>query len=250
MFDNIIEFIANEAYFDNPEAKKDFPRPTKFFLPEWYKELKTSRHFKTIKSCVPFLDSLTTGYTLSLPQDIYIKHNYMKDGVRGSTFEPSLRHVIHTIQSLHVNINVEPSIHPVEQVGNKCPFAHKNMDLPFYKIQNPWIIKTPPGYSCLFVPPLNNRDDRFEIISGIVDTDEHTIEVNFPFIINGDKYPHLETVLEKGTPYAQVIPFKRERWKMKLSKRSVKESTKAFTHFHLFDKDIYKKLFWKKKSWK
>ena len=78
---------------------------------------------------------------------------------------------------------------------------------------NPWKIKTPKGYSCLFVPPLNNSDDRFSIIPGIVDTDTFPSEINFPIIINGDKYPVLETTIKKGTPYVQIIPFKRDSGK-------------------------------------
>jgi hypothetical protein len=65
----------------------------------------------------------------------------------------------------------------------------KIKNLSFYKIINPWKIKTPKGYSCLFVSPLNNSDDRFSIISGIVDTDTFPNEINFPIIINGDKIP-------------------------------------------------------------
>jgi hypothetical protein len=105
-------------------------------------------------------------------------------------------------------------IHPIQLEGS--PYVEKNKNLPFYKIINPWIIKTPPGYSCLFVPPLNNTDDRFSIIPAIVDTDTFPNEINFPIVINGDKYPTLDTVLKKGTPYVQVIPFKRDKWKMKL----------------------------------
>jgi hypothetical protein len=29
----------------------------------------------TVKGCMPFLDSLTAGYLLKMPQDILIKHN-------------------------------------------------------------------------------------------------------------------------------------------------------------------------------
>ena len=62
--------------------------------------------------------------------------------------------------------------------------VEKNKNLPFHKILNPWIITTPPGYSTLFVPPLNNSDDRFSIIAGIVDTDTFKNEINFPIVIH------------------------------------------------------------------
>ena len=132
----------------------------------------------------------------------------------------------------------------------KCPFVSKNKSLPFHKLLNPWTIKTPPGYSCLFLPPMNNSDDRFSIIPGIVDTDTFPYEINFPIIINGDKYPILETVIKIGTPIVQVIPFKREKWKMKIITKSPKEGKKNW--FALKSKiiDVYKTKWWSKKSWK
>ena len=118
------------------------------------------------------------------------------------------------------NLNNEtPQIHPSHQLEGS-PLLKKNSKenkLPFYKILNPFHIKTPKGYSCLFIPPLNNKDDRFEIISGIVDTDIFQTEINFPFLVNTDKYPSLETTIQRGTPYVQVIPFKRDEWKFKLN---------------------------------
>jgi hypothetical protein len=66
-------------------------------------------------------------------------------------------------------------------------------------------------------------DDRFSIMPGIVDTDTFPNEINFPIVINGDKYPVLETIIEKGTPYVQIIPFKRDSWKMKFKSRTQKE---------------------------
>ena len=41
-------------------------------------------------------------------------------------------------------------------------------------------------------------------------------EINFPIVINGDKYPTLKTTLKIGTPYVQIIPFKRDNWKCQL----------------------------------
>ena len=52
------------------------------------------------------------------------------------------------------------------------------------KFINKWLIKTPPGYSCLFVKPLNHFETRFEIISGVVDTDTYINTINFPFLLH------------------------------------------------------------------
>ena len=118
------------------------------------------------------------------------------------------------------------------------------------KILNTWKIKTPKGYSCLFVPPLNNSDDRFSIIPGIVDTDTFPNEINFPIIINGDKYPILDTTIKKGTPYVQVIPFKRDCWKMKFKPRKQKEIQNTNIFYGLKLLNTYKEKYWIKKNFK
>tara|TARA_R100000329_G_scaffold119587_1_gene98576 strand:- start:1668 stop:2039 length:372 start_codon:yes stop_codon:yes gene_type:complete len=121
---------------------------------------------------------------------------------------------------------------------------------PFHKICNPWIIKTPPGYSCLFLPPMSNHDDRFSIIPGIVDTDTFTSEINFPIVINGDKYKTLKTIIKQETPYVQVIPFKRESWKMKIVKQNTQQFNKKKLWYPFVVLNNYKNKFWHKKSWK
>ena len=46
------------------------------------------------------------------------------------------------------------SMHTPNQLGSKCPYHKVNNETNGYlKVMNPWTIKTPPGYSCLFLPP-------------------------------------------------------------------------------------------------
>ena len=126
-----------------------------------------------------------------MPVDYYFEHNVLDEGKRTTTYSSSLSdYRLHIFNDVNLNKSGFEK-HLTKQLGKHCPLVHKNLDLTIHKIMNPWIIKTPPGYSCLFVPPLNNTDDRFSIISGIVDTDKFENEINFPFIINGDKYPAL-----------------------------------------------------------
>jgi len=250
MKEKIIEFIYPEG---SKELFKDnFPIPAKLNIPDWYKKLESSWQKKTIKSCMPFLDSLSAGYILKLDQDFYIKHNFINEenNKKDSSFRVSYHgmHDLFSIKGMNLNSG-HPEIHPPEQLGEKCPFNKKNIGLSYYKILNPYTIKTPPGYSCLFVPLLNNNDDRFEIISGIVDTDTFEIPINFPIIINGDKYPTLETVIKRGTPYVQVIPFKRDKWKMKTTEGSKSKDFIKHLKITKFLWNNYKNLFWNKKKW-
>jgi hypothetical protein len=185
-----------------------------------------------------------------MPQDFHIKHNVENEhGLKDSfqTFGMSPMRAI--LAEKLVNLNYGVDAHPVHQMKGS-PNIEKNKNLPFHKIMNPWKIKTPKGYSCLFVSPLNNTDDRFSIMSGIVDTDTFPNEINFPIVINGDKYPVLETIIKKGTPYVQIIPFKRESWKMTFKSREKNEVKNSFIFYNLKVMNMYKDKYWNKKSWK
>jgi hypothetical protein len=251
MFDKEIEFSAHEDYF---ALKEDYPIPIKLNIPEWYKKLEHTVIDRTVKGCMPFLDSLTSGYLLKMSQDFYVRHNVDNKNEQGEIFKDSFQTFgLHgESQILHaksINLNSGIDVHPTKQLEGS-PLENKNKNLPFYKIHNPWKIKTPKGYSCLFVPPLNNSDDRFSIISAIVDTDTFPNEINFPIVINGDKYPVLETIIKKGTPYVQIIPFKRDAWKMILKPRKQKEIQNSRVFYNLNVINNYKNKYWNKKTWK
>jgi hypothetical protein len=251
MFDKEIEFSAHEDYF---ALKEDYPIPTKLNIPDWYKKLDHTILNKTVKGCIPFLDTLTSGYLLKMPQDFYVRHNVDNKNEKGETFKDSfqtfgLYDSFEVLRDRYINLNSGLDSHSLEQLKGS-PLIEKNKNLPFYKILNPWKIKTPKGYSCLFVPPLNNSDDRFSIIPAIVDTDTFPNEINFPIVINGDKYPVLENTIKKGTPYVQIIPFKRDSWKMITKPRKQKEIKNSRIFYGLKLLNIYKDKYWNKKLWK
>jgi hypothetical protein len=251
MFEKVVEFSSHKDYF---LLKEDYPIPTKLNIPEWYKKLEHTIVNQTVKGCMPFLDSLTAGYLLKMPQDFNIRHNIDNKNQKGEEFKDSFQTFgLHDYSSIlraeHINLNSGLDVHAIKQMEGS-PFVEKNKKLPFYKIINPWKIKTPKGYSCLFVPPLNNSDDRFSIIPGIVDTDTFPNEINFPIVINGDKYPVLETLIKKGTPYVQIIPFKRDTWKMSFKPRELKEIKNSRLFYALKILNVYKEKYWNKKSWK
>jgi hypothetical protein len=247
MFDKEIEFSANENYF---VLKEDYPIPTKLNIPEWYRKLNHTILNKTVKGCMPFLDSLTLGYLLKMPQDFYVRHNVLNEENEKDSFQTfGLYDQSQLLHTQFINLNSKLDVHSTKQLEGS-PLVEKNKNLPFYKILNPWRIKTPKGYSCLFVPPLNNSDDRFSIIPAIVDTDTFINEINFPIVINGDKYPILEDMIKKGTPYVQVIPFKRDSWKMSLKSIKQKEILNSKFLYGLRLLNIYKDKYWSKKSWK
>lgn len=215
-----------------------FPKPSSHFLPEWYKKMEsffpedkplTIDSITTIKKCIPVFDSLTAGYTIVLWSDVSI---VIEDG------EPRYK-------SPFVEAVAENS-HPMKQ-AYRHPMANS---FKFPKFLNPWAIQTPSGYSCLFLPPLNNSNEWFEILPGIVDTDTYNAPVNFPFVL---KDPKKEVIIPAGTPIAQVIPFKRDEWEMEvLDENSILFKKSQSIFFELRSKifNSYKTKYWHKKSYK
>jgi len=223
-------------------------------LPDWYKKVPKNDHPKglTIKSCMPFLDSMTAGYVLPLPQDFYIKWNYYNEELKENDcfFKYGLDGTLDSDKIHEYNLNSSvPQTHSIGQLGGENSFmTKKNGGFNFLKILNPWKIKTPPGYSCLFTSPYYNENDYFDIITGIVDTDKFDFWINFPIVINTGKYPTFEKTFLKGLPYVQVIPFKRDSWKMNVDK--IKNDKSVFYSYFSNFMDRYKNMFWTKKSWK
>lgn len=214
-------------------AKEYAPKPAIRLIPKWYREMESSFPDKnfwgrkpdellTIKKCMPVLDAITAGYIIVSPCDVYVS---MKDD------EPSFHSSIPNLISFHPR--KQAYLHP-----------HANQ-FRFPKWENVWSIKTPKGYSCLFIPPMHHQNQDFEILEGIVDTDEYSVEVNFPFVL---KNPTLERLIPAGTPIAQVIPFKRDEWQsIFLEKTGEPEKVKRLLDSRLHTR--YKHLFWKRKSY-
>ena len=205
-------------------------------IPQWYKELESYMNGEkkpddkgtttaTIKKCIPVFDAITAGYLILSPADVYVSQ---KEGVPFYTW---------------ANYGLI-SFHPVEQAPNH---PNRNGHIEYPKWNNPWAIKTPKGYSCLFTAP-KHRDNVFTILDGIVDTDNYSATVNFPFVLNDTTF---EGLIPAGTPIAQVIPFKRDSFEMEFGKIADLELTNKIVH-KLKTKffDSYKTQFWIKKEYK
>lgn len=221
-----ITFINTKAV---PEEYS--PVPASRMIPEWYKDMESYVSGKkipdgsgntsaTVKRCLPVFDSITAGYLILLPADIYVSQKQGEPYYEWSAFDLV-------------------SFHPTVQAPNH-PAAN---GFSYPKFMNPWGMKTEPGYSVLFTQPLH-RKAPFTILAGIVDTDTYFAPVNFPFVLNDATF---EGLIPAGTPIAQVIPVKRDVWKMEIGKEDIdsinkKLSTKFF--------DRYKNMFWHKKEYK
>lgn len=227
MFDKKITFCATDK---NMLEIWPHPQPASRFIPEEYKKLERFKsnnlHTPTVKTCMPFLDSLTAGYIIPFDQD------YLVDPVETDfTIVPANRE-----QS-------DFGFHNQAQLPKEWK---KTTGENAGKFHNKWLIKTPPGYSCLFLPVINQQNENFTPIAGIVDTDNFYSPVNFPIILH--KKGTFE--IKKGDPIVTVIPFKRDNWKMELKKQE-EEKVKKFTWYQVSNyMNIYKRFYRTKKSWK
>ena len=135
--------------------------------------------------------------------------------------------------------------HPIWQAPNHPDNNGHKISYP--KWINSWAIKTPKGYSCLFIPPVH-RESNFSILPGVVDTDKYTIPVNFPFVL---KNPSYTGIIPAGTPIAQVIPFKRTAWTSSFEdKKNLKNQDVVTTDLTSKFFDSYKNLFRQVKEYK
>ena len=202
------------------------PIPSIKEIPQWYKKMPPlrrlfSRHNLedsmefTVKKCIPILDAFTTGYYLVTKYDSYWSID--EDGNHECTCDTKL-----------VEGGSKPiTMHPYEQIRDiQLGGLYKEYA---YKFSNPFVIKTPPGYSCIFTQPFNQISP-FLTLTGVVDTDQHPLAVQFPFLM----LEGFEGHIKKGTPIVQIIPFKREDWELsipKLTKLELQDNSRAQTEF-------------------
>lgn len=209
------------------------PKPATKCVPDWYKEIANQypenpkriiEATSTAKRCMPLFDAMTAGYIMTTPTDVYVGE---KDG--SLTFDTPLQKII--------------EFHPNSQTHNHPQSMHERTP----KFINGFTIKTPKGYSCLFIPPAHQNNPYFEILPGVVDTDTYTSYINFPFVLKDKKF---RGMIPANTPMVQIIPFKRESWTCKNG--SEQDSIDAEIMNHTLNSmwfNRYKTLYWIKKKW-
>ena len=204
--------VNNQVRFSCIDEDWDIiPKPysSRKYIPEWFKALPMridnveKLNNSTVKRCVPFLDAMSVGYIIPLAADVEFKTNEDASGIDWDT--NFYKMIIDKHGKDQITTNKSPN-----------PQAH----MPPLKFMNYWMMKTPPGWSTLFVPPINREDSKFTCIGGLVDTDVYDNFINFPFFF---KEPNFTGIIPAGTPLVQAIPIKRDDI---LSKSSVDKFTK------------------------
>lgn len=187
----------------------EHPRPASQFIPDWHKNMNSYSPTPTCpagdrlsilnqgtnataKKCMPMLDSISSGYIVPLWTDVVVERtangpyiNWVVDqpvfGVHGSSY-----------QGMDVPVGMHPMV---------------------FKYMTYFRMETPPGYSVAVQPPAGHNNLPVRVIPAVIDTDKSQIDSNFPCWIRAD----FEGIIKKGTPIAQILPFKRENWKSESS---------------------------------
>ena len=223
------------------------PLPASKSIPDWYKNTESYMNGEkkplgdgttgaTIKRCMPVFDALNAGYILTTYADIWVKQideldkeNNLPNGKKTALYEWAAG------EPMTWHLAKQVLLHP-QTKGNSAP-----------KWLNPWGIKTPKGYSTLFVAPFH-RNNPLSALPGIVDTDAYTAPVNIIFTLSD---PNFEGLIPAGTPIVQVIPFKRDNFQMEIGNdddRLAQRKVSDKLNMRFFDK--YKDMFRAHKEYK
>jgi hypothetical protein len=200
------------------------PIPAIQGLPDWFKAMPQQAFSATlgadddtVKRCPPFIDAMAAGFLIPLVCDVRVENgefSWDQDfpaGVGG-------------------NFPRSPvSFHDPAQVTGAPMF---DADRFLIKFHNPWTIQAPEGYALLFTHPFNRFDLPFTTLTGMIDCDRYSdMWISFPAIWRDENF---SGVLPKGTPIAQCVPVKRDRWSQQTQVMTEAEQARA----HALQADI------------
>jgi hypothetical protein len=238
MNDKDVFFIPKDK---NTEIMVPHPKPSKNYLPQWFKDmppalsdLDNNKMDETAKKCIPFLDSLTSGYTQELACDLEIKNHGFDE---------------ETQQDI-ITYNWSG---PFKPMSTRMEETRSRNSLPnfdgYYSNEQHWNSfwepKTPKGYSTLYYHPANRFDLPFMTMNAIIDTDNWSLTGPVPFLIKKG----FQGIIPAGTPIYQMIFIKREKWNSFKKEYNEEEQKSLEYGVRRFFKDGYKKLHWEKKDY-
>lgn len=235
----LIKFIKNRPWLT--ENSDSVPKPTIKTLPDWYRKADrfairpdTGEHWQdpmvggkipTWKACPAVFDIMGTGYVYRTPCDIEF---YEEGGqIKAKVLDPQSRDFI----------QVRP---PMYQFT--APMGYHESHFAWW---SDWAVEVPEGYSVLYTQPFNRFELPFLTTSGIIDNDRVNLPGTMPFfVVKG-----YTGILPAGTPYAQMLPFKREDWESEIDSKvpymtMMKNNQENSKKYRMPDGGVYQKDVW------
>lgn len=185
-------------------------KPGSRMMPNWWKQIPASPADSdpridagTVKVCPAFPEFYAAAYVVPAWCDFIFDFN---DGnPRARTSAPDL---------------FKLSFHTAGQFLSHAPAAVKSSVVTVLKLDSPWCVRTSPGYSILQLPVFYEFEPRFTVMAGAIRSDRHHYIHQQIMIHSRESF-----VVERGTPLAMYIPFKRERFDF-----SAREATPELVH--------------------
>ena len=183
------------------------PKPSNDCFPSWIKDLRKEKlvdNKLNVSDCLPAIEAMLQGIIIEFPVTM--------------TFEYLGNH-----PKLGKMIACDHKGYPI--IGGHEFSQYKGaefQDLHVVKVGLPWVIEVPKGYSCLFTAPFNRSGNAEAFcISGVVRCDRYYNMVSIPFAIPLKKKGDVVSV-ERGRPFVQIIPVKRENVELTFSQIDMK----------------------------
>lgn len=187
-------------------------RPSREKTPQWFKDIPHGD--ASLKRCYGVADYLKTGYVVPLWATLDVRlpiSKYDKHWDASFNIPDSELFEVDSISDADMNYyfsyqSLIGNQFPPHQTGMACPVAQKKpRESSYLKLVNPWVLKTAPGWSSLFIPTVWEPNPNYEVLAAVIHTDYYpnpnvviNVLTNKPFRI------------EEGTIMQHVIPFKRD----------------------------------------
>lgn len=240
----VIKFVINRPWLN--EGSPSTPGPTIKTIPEWYRKAdrfainphtnepwvspQDGGKIPTWKSCPAIFDIMGTGYVYKTPCDLEVTE------VNGKV---SVKVVGDYDQSF-----VSPRPAMPQFVS---PMGYHEDHFAWWA---DWAVELPEGYSALYSHPFNRFELPFFTTSGIIDNDKVELPGTMPFFIAKG----FTGFIPAGTPYAQILPFKRENWVSELNtsldeREMVEKNKRNSEKYRVPDGGVYQKEVWTRRTY-
>lgn len=228
-----LPILKYEAFHSDIDS--NMVKPSKATISKWFKDTpkwlspfppkSAQEAIPTVKMCTPFLEAMALGYLIHLPMDVVV------------SIENEVQNLSWRIGGDLVGVRDEDKIsylpHPIG-----CSPTHYTWKLPLS-------FSVPTGYSVLYTQPFNRPELPFITLSGVIDGPFVTsVGGSIPFYLKKD----FEGVIPQGTPLAQLVPFKNEKWEARETKGLIQEGNENSRKSKAVLSGWYKSAYWKKKS--
>ena len=183
--------------------------------PDWYKNILSGDF--GLRGCYGLGDYMRMGYTIPLWANLEVRPPISKLNPQWSARYTAADQSLEVFKTAKLEFLdkhhvfkqsvVEGQLFGNSQTG-ECPIRNvKGLpDSDYLKLTNPWLFRTAPGWSCLFIQPQWEPKNEYDILCGVVNTDMY----HHCNVVLNIKTASAFTV-EAGTPLLHVIPFKRSQ---------------------------------------